>query len=189
MKKIIIGIIILIIISIIAVVIYESVGVILVNNKIKVVENNISKNQLKKAQDNLVSLENSNYKINEKKEQQEHKLRLEIQNLSYDNLQPFLKNNKLEGTIDNKYAVTMVLDKCKKIDGDIIATEYYNDQQGKILDLKIISNEKGKCIIDESYKGNPIGIYRLTFNNEKATGTYEYFPTGKKSSVTMEFKK
>lgn len=86
MKKIIIGIIILIIISILAVVIYKSVGDILVNNKIKVVENNISKNQLKKAQDNLVSLENSNYKINEKKEQQEHKLRLEIQNLSYDNL-------------------------------------------------------------------------------------------------------
>ena len=75
MKKIIIGIIILIIISILAVVIYKSVGDILVNNKIKVVENNISKNQLKKAQDNLVSLENSNYKINEKKEQQEHKLR------------------------------------------------------------------------------------------------------------------
>lgn len=189
MKKIIIGIIILIIISILAVVIYKSVGDILVNNKIKVVENNISKNQLKKAQDNLVSLENSNYKINEKKEQQEHKLRLEIQNLSYDNLQPFLKNNKLEGTIDNKYAVTMVLDKCKKIDGDIIATEYYNNHPKEILDLKIISDGKNKCTIDEACNGDPIGIYKLSFNDEKAVGTYEYFPTGKKSSVTMEFKK
>lgn len=83
----------------------------------------------------------------------------------------------------------MVLDKCKKIDGDIIATEYYNNHPKEILDLKIISDGKNKCTIDEACNGDPIGIYKLSFNDEKAVGTYEYFPTGKKSSVTMEFKK
>lgn len=189
MKKIMIGIGVLIIISVLGISIYSLKENILINGRIKTIETNISKNQLKKAQSNLSKLENSNYRINKEEQQQELKLKVEIQNLSYNNLQPFLNNNKLEGIINNKYEVTMVLDKCKKIDGNIIATEYYNNYPKEILDLKIISDDKNKCTIEESYNGDPIGIYKLSFNNEKATGTYEYFPTGKAVPVTMEFKK
>lgn len=189
MKQIIIGIGVLIIISVLGMSIYRFKESTLINGRIKTIEANVSKNQLKKAQSNLSNLENSNYKINKEEQQQELKLKVEIQNLSYNNLRPFLNNNKLEGTIDNKYEVTMVLDKCKKIDGDIIATEYYNNHPKDILDLKIISDDKNKCTIEESCNGDPIGIYKLSFNDEKATGTYEYFPTGKSVPVTMEFKK
>lgn len=189
MKKMIIGIGVLIIISVLAISIYEFRGNILINDKIRTIETNVNKNQLKTAQSNLINLENRNYNLNKEEQQEELKLKVEIQNLSYNNLQPFLNNSKLEGIINNKYGVTMVLDKCKKIDGDIIATEYYNNHPKEILDLKIISDDKNKCTIEESCNGDPIGIYELSFNDKNATGTYEYFPTGKTAPVTMEFKK
>lgn len=192
MKKIITAIIVIIILILICIVaggIWNSRNANKENNDVLTIKRDVNNKEFSKAQVVFNKLKDSGYgNIQEK-----NKLNLQIEtgifNKKYDGLSPFLNNSKLVGKIDGKYKLTMVLSNSEKIGGNILAKEHYDNYPNNQLDLKIIFDSQGKCTIDEAHEGNPVGIYRLSFNDKTAQGTYEYAPSGRITPITLTFVK
>lgn len=157
------------------------------NNDVLTIKRDINNKEFSNAQIVFNKLKDRGYSDIQEKNELDLQIETGIFNKKYDELSPFLNNSKLVGKIDDKYSLTMMLNNSEKIGGNILAKEYYDNYPNNKLDLKIMFDSQGKCTIDEADEGNPVGIYRLSFNDKTAQGTYEYAPSGKITPITLTF--